>query len=171
MKDTIALYHRVMRRENFEKAAKDLFDLLKSAQLKFPNMNRVLYVDIDGHKYPAGGYDHDMYELQKDFGIGFLGKFFSEIHFPLIAIQNPNPQCNDVPDRLGISSPQNHCDNQLNELYIENYSNTEFISETDVYNYLKKVHDFLIEYGGLNIYQAHSRARSKCLESSIWTMN
>ena len=37
-------------------------------------------------------------------------------------------------------------DNRINELYIENYSNTEFISESDVYQYLQSVHDFLEEY-------------------------
>ena len=42
MEDKIALYHRVYRREDFEKAAKDLFDLLKSAQVKYPNVDRIL---------------------------------------------------------------------------------------------------------------------------------
>lgn len=148
MADKIALYHRIMRRENFEKAAKDLFGLLKSAQVKCPNMDRILYVDIDGHKNSKGGYDRDMFELQRDFGIGFLGKFFTEVHFPLIDFENPKPQCNDIPAKLEIFSPENKSNDQLNELYIENYSNTEFISEPDVYNYLQKVHDFLIEYRG-----------------------
>ena len=67
----IVLYHRVMRRENFEKAATDIFNLLKSAQTKSPNVARILYVDIDGHKNDQGGYDNDMFELQKDFGLGF----------------------------------------------------------------------------------------------------
>ena len=137
---------RIMRRENFEKAAEDLFGLLKSAQAKYPNQERILYVDIDGHRNSEGGYDHDMFELQSDFGIGFLGKYFTEIHFPLASVKNPNPQCNDVPDKFEIFSPENERNNQLNELYIENYSNTEFISEPDVYSYLQKVHDFLIEY-------------------------
>ena len=70
----IALYHRVMRRENFEKAAKDLFDLLKGAQIQSPNCPRALFVDIDGHRNDQGGFDNDMYELQKEFGMGFLGK-------------------------------------------------------------------------------------------------
>ena len=47
---------------------------------------------------------------------------------------------------LEIFSPENRCDNQLNKLYIENYSNTEFVSEADVYSYMSKVHDFLIKY-------------------------
>lgn len=146
----IVLYHRVMRRENFEKAANDLFDLLKSAQVKSPNTDRVLYVDIDGHKNSKGGFDDDMFELQKEFGIGFLGKYFKEIHFPLIEFKNPNPQCNDIPKRLEIFSSEKNDNSQpndqLNELYIENYSNTEFVSEPDVFSYLKKLHDFLIKY-------------------------
>ena len=146
MEDKIILYHRVMRRENFEKATRDLFDLLKTAQVKSPNIDRILYVDIDGHKNSKGGFDHDMFELQQDFGIGFLGKFFSEVHFPLINFINPNPQCNNIPAGLSIFSPESQHNNQLNNLYIENYSNTEFISEPDVYNYLQKVHNFLIEY-------------------------
>ena len=146
MEDKIILYHRVMRRENFEKATRDLFDLLKTAQVKSPNIDRILYVDIDGHKNSKGGFDHDMFELQQDFGIGFLGKFFSEVHFPLIDFINPNPQCNDIPAGLSIFSPDNQTNNQLHDLYIENYSNTEFISEPDIYEYLQKVHDFLLEY-------------------------
>ena len=142
----IALYHRIMRRETFEKAAKDLFELLKVAQIKTPNIERVLYVDIDGHKNSQGGYDRDMLELQKEFGIGFLGKYFTEVHFPLIEFKNPNPQCNDIPKGLEIFSPESKKDYQLNELYIENYSNTEFVSEPDVFNYLKRLHEFLIEY-------------------------
>ena len=116
----VALYHRIMRRENFEKAAKDLFELLKAAQTKTPNADRALYVDIDGHKNSQGGYVRDMLELQKEFGIGFLGKYFTEVHFPLIEFKNPNPQCNDIPKALEIFSPERENDDQLNELYIEN---------------------------------------------------
>lgn len=151
MEDSIILYHRVMRRENFEKAAKDLFDLLRIAQVKSPNINRILYVDIDDHKNSKGGFDHDMFELQQDFGVGFLGKFFSEVHFPLIDFINPNPQCNDIPADLSIFSPDNQANTQLNDLYIENYSNTEFISEPEIYKYLQKVHDFLIAYRNFDI--------------------
>ena len=142
----IALYHRIMRRENFEKAAKDLFELLKSAQTKMPNEDRALFVDIDGHKNALGGYDGDMLELQKEFGIGFLGKYFKEVHFPLIDFENPSPQCNDIPKEFAILSSESQNKDQLEELYIENYSNTEFVSEPDVFNYLKKFHHFLIEY-------------------------
>lgn len=150
----IFLYHRVMRRENFEKAAKDLFNLLQAAQKKNPNQSRVLYVDIDGHRNEKGGYDDDMLELQKEFGLGFLLPFFTEVHFPLISIDNPNEQCNDIPDKLEISNADNKRDSSLNALYIENYSNTEFISKKEVYEYLKKVSDFLKEYNDLDTYYA-----------------
>ena len=79
--NNIVLYHRVMRRENFEKAATDIFNLLKSAQTKSPNAPRLLFVDIDGHKNDQGGYDNDMFELQKDFGLGFLAKYFYRSSF------------------------------------------------------------------------------------------
>ena len=142
----IVLYHRVMRRENFEKAATDIFNLLKSAQTKSPNVARILYVDIDGHKNDQGGYDNDMFELQKDFGLGFLAKYFTEVHFPLGDFINSKPQCNDIPDKLEIFSANNERDTSLNDLYIENHSNTEFVSEPDVFDYLSKVHQFLTEY-------------------------
>ena len=67
-KKMIALYHRVYRRENFEKAAKDLVELIYMAQEKAPNIPRALYVDIDGHRNKVGGYDADMQELQTEFG-------------------------------------------------------------------------------------------------------
>ncbi len=146
MKNIIALHHRILPRENFEKAATDIFNLLKSTQINSPNTNRVLYVDIDGHKNDQGGYDNDMLELQKEFGIDFLGKYFVEIHFPLIKFINPNPQSNDIPDKLEIFSAKNEIDVNLNNLYIENYSNTEFVSEPDIYDYLKRVRCFLTEF-------------------------
>lgn len=46
----VALYHRVLRRENFEKAAKDLVSLVYAAEKKEPGKPRILYLDIDGHR-------------------------------------------------------------------------------------------------------------------------
>ena len=46
----VALYHRVMRWENFEKAAKDLVSLVYAAEKKEPGKPRTLYLDIDGHR-------------------------------------------------------------------------------------------------------------------------
>ena len=146
-----AIYHRVMRRENFETAAADIFGLLKSAQKQSPNEPRILYVDIDGHRTAEGEYDWDMSELQHEFGVGFLLQFFEEVHFPEVSAVNPNGQCNDIPKGLKIFRAENKEDNSLQELYIENYSNTEFISEPDVYEYLEKVSLFLKEYNDLTV--------------------
>lgn len=142
----ICLYHRIYKRENFEVAAKDIFSLLKKAQDEHPDQPRVLYVDIDGHRNDKGGYDRDMFELQKEFGINFLLQFFQEINFPLIHLKNAGIQNNNIPDELQILNQQNKRDNSLDKLYIENYSNTEFISEEEVYLYLENLSEFLKEY-------------------------
>lgn len=153
-KQKIALYHRVMRRENFEKAAKNLFGLIQLAQSKNPNEPRALYVDIDGHRNENGAFDDDMFELQSKFGLEYLLQFCTEIHFPLISVTNPNEQYNNLPPKLKIFNSKNKQNDSLNELYIENYSNTEFMSEPEVFNYMKKVSDFLKEYNDLNLYYA-----------------
>lgn len=94
----VAIYHRIMRRENFETAAKDLFRLLAEAQKKEPGRKRVLYLDIDGHKNQAGGFDEDMFELQRHFIVEFLLPYFSEVHIPLGSFVNKEEQRNDIPD-------------------------------------------------------------------------
>ena len=142
----IALYHRIYKRENFEKAAKDLVALLNSAQKQAPNVPRTLYVDIEGHRNEAGGYDADMLELQTEFGLGFLLPFVTEVHFPLASVKNTKEQQNDIPQRLLIGNARDKRDQSLEELYIENFSNTEFMSEEDVYEYLEAVSNFLKEY-------------------------
>lgn len=98
----IAIYHRVMKRENFEVAAKDLFRLLVNAQKQSPDQPRVLYVDIDGHRNKAGGYDQEMYKLQMEYGRKFLFQFFEEIHFPLYSMKNVSYQNNDIPEKLKL---------------------------------------------------------------------
>ena len=145
-KKKVCLYHRVMRRENFEKAAKDLVDLVLSAQRKEPDKPRVLYVDIDGHRDAEGKFDRDMLELQKEFGLKFLLQFLEEVHFPIYSGVNQNKQNNDVPQGLQIFDANNKKDDSLDKLYIENYSNTEFMSEKEVYAYLVQVSDFLKNY-------------------------
>ena len=56
----VALYHRVMRWENFEKAAKDLVSLVYAAEKKEPGKPRTLYLDIDGR------FDADMRISKRD---------------------------------------------------------------------------------------------------------
>lgn len=152
MKDKkVAVYHRVMRHENFEKAAQDIIDLLQATQHSNPNAPRVLYVDIDDHKNSDGGFDQDMFELQKEFGMGFLLQFFTEIHFPLYDVENPDEQNNDIPEEFKIYNVQNRSYDMLRDLYIEDYSNTEFMTEEPVYEYLEHVADFLKKYNALDI--------------------
>lgn len=74
MQNVKCIYHRVMKRENFEKAANDIYDLLVEAQKKYPDSPRVLYLDIDSHRNSENGFDKDMMELQKDFYCNFLKK-------------------------------------------------------------------------------------------------
>ena len=97
----IAIYHVVYRHEKFEVSADILFKLLKNAQMQFPNKKRFFYIDIEGHRNHAGGCDEDMFELQKDFALGFLMKFITEIHMPLGCYKNNN-QSNEIPDTLKI---------------------------------------------------------------------
>ena len=146
----VALYHRVLRRENFEKAAKDLVSLVYAAEKKEPGKPRTLYLDIDGHRNAQGGFDADMLELQKEFGLRFLLPFLTEVHFPLISAKNKNPQRNDVPERLEISHARNEKDHSLDDLYVENFTHTEYQAEATVYAYLKQVSDFLKRYQELD---------------------
>ena len=150
----VALYHRIMRRETFEVAAKALFQMLVLAQEMNPNQPRVLYVDIDGHCNAAGGFDSDMLELQKEFGLGFLLPYFTEVHFPLCSAENTKGQNNDIPAGLKFFNAENKKDSSLDDLYIENYSNTEFMSEKEVYAYLQQVSAFLKKYNDLDGFYA-----------------
>ncbi|MFF2480414.1 HNH endonuclease [Paenibacillus sp. NPDC058071] len=93
----IAIYHIVYEHEDFETSATILVKLLQNAQRQYPNRKRYLYLDIQGHKNENGGFDFDMLELQKYFALGFLMQFFTEIHLPLIGVENNNLQKNDVP--------------------------------------------------------------------------
>ena len=142
----VALYHRIFRRENFETAANDLMGLIYQAQIDEPNEARALFVDIDGHRNEAGGFDEDMRELQTEFAIEVLLQFVEELHFPLMELKNPKGQNNNVPRKLLIGNQQNERDTSLEQLYLENYSNTEFLSEPDVYQYMEAVSSFLQNY-------------------------
>lgn len=98
----MVLYHCVYPEENFEQAARELFDLVAHTNEFFPNAKRSLYLDIEGHRTPADAFDADMFELQKDFLLGFMMPFLVELHAPLIHVKNPKPQRGDLPDELLI---------------------------------------------------------------------
>jgi hypothetical protein len=101
----IALYHVVYGHEGFQEAAQTLFTLVRDAQSRFPNQRRLLFLDIEGHRNAQGGFDSDMVELQKDFLVGFLSRFLSEIRCPLTGLTVGKGQDNDVPHRLNICAP------------------------------------------------------------------
>lgn len=79
----IALYHVVFENEDFDTAVYHLFELIKRTQEDSPNQQRILFLDIDGHRNEQGGFDHDMLELQMHFLTGFLMSYLSEINMPL----------------------------------------------------------------------------------------
>ncbi len=100
----MALYHCVYPEENFEQAAREIFDLVTHTIEFFPNAKRSLYLDIEGHRTPTDAFDDDMFELQKDFLLGYLMPFLTEVRVPLAHARNPNPQQDDLPDELRIYS-------------------------------------------------------------------
>ncbi|MED4954761.1 HNH endonuclease [Paenibacillus macerans] len=109
----IAIYHLVYEHEDFETTATILVKLLQKVQKDSPNHKRYLYIDIEGHKNNSGGYDHDMFELQKDFALGFLLQFFTRIHMPLISVENNKLQRNDVPEEFEIYSNEKELMNKI----------------------------------------------------------
>jgi len=98
----VALYHVVYAEEGFDEAAQALFSLVQIAEQKEPGKDRILYLDIDGHRNPEGGFDAEMLELQNEFLLGFLGSYLSEINTPLMSVKNKESQRNDVPPALDI---------------------------------------------------------------------
>jgi len=97
---SVAMYHVVHEDEGFVEAAQALFQLVRDAERHQPGRNRILFLDIDGHRNSSGVFDADMLELQKDFLLKFLGQYLTEIHAPLIKVRSEKPQLNDVPPEL-----------------------------------------------------------------------
>ncbi|HCQ91348.1 MAG TPA: HNH endonuclease [Clostridium sp.] len=100
----IAIYHIVYENEDFEKSAQILFNLIKQSQKTSPNQKRILYLDIEGHRNKKGGFDNDMYELQRHFILEFLMPYLNSVYIPLSSVKNKKLQRNDIPDELHISS-------------------------------------------------------------------
>lgn len=103
--NTVSIYHIVASDDDFETAAHDVFAVLCEAQERFPDWPRVLYLDIDGHVDPQGRFTDEMVELQQEFLIAALGRFFTALALPIVAVVNPDPQSNDVPDSLRLQAP------------------------------------------------------------------
>jgi hypothetical protein len=100
--NAIAICHVVYAREEFKESAQTLFKLVQEAQRLQPGKRRKLYLDIEGHRNSEGGFDTDMVELQKEFLLGFLSPYLSEIYAPLVSVTNKKPQENDIPPTLII---------------------------------------------------------------------
>lgn len=98
----IIIYHFVFENEPFETAAKTLIKLVYEAQKREPNRPRALYLDIEGHRNKEGGFDADMFELQRHFLLGFLMPYLTELHTPLASLINKKLQRNDVIGDLQI---------------------------------------------------------------------
>lgn len=98
----IGLYHRVLAHEGFEQAATALFEMVREAERRWPGKPRHLYLDIDGHRNDQGGYDADMFELQRDYVLGSLMPFLSQAGLPLLGVVKNAKQRNDLPERLEI---------------------------------------------------------------------
>lgn len=101
-----AIYHNIFSYEGFEKSAKILIELIRKAQKDKPECERYLFLDIEGHLNKKEAFDHDMFELQRHFILGFLMPFLTEAHLPLISIKNTNSQKNDFPDKIDIFSSE-----------------------------------------------------------------
>lgn len=99
---SIAIQHTVFAEENFQTAARMLYKLIYTAQQKFPNQKRILYLDIEGHRNNAGGYDRDMLELQKEFMLDFLLPYLSVAHLPLCSVENTKLQESELFEDLAI---------------------------------------------------------------------
>jgi hypothetical protein len=104
----VALYHCISPREGFEESAQALFHLIQNAQETAPGVERVLFLDIEGHRNAKGAFDADMFELQQNFIPSVLMPFLSEVHMPLAQVRRPDgsPQSNDVPPELIIRNPE-----------------------------------------------------------------
>jgi hypothetical protein len=91
----------VYENETFDDAAEMLLQMVRSAAEKFPGQPRHLYLDIDGHRNPAGGLDADMFELVTDY-MGFLSRWLTRFSTPLGKTFQTPRQYEDVPDYMLI---------------------------------------------------------------------
>jgi hypothetical protein len=101
MTKPVALYHTMRPYEGFDVTAQRLFDILKKAASEHPGRPRHLYLDVEGHRNQARGFDHDAYEIMVHFVIGFLGRWLTGINMPLLCATT-GQQDEDVPDQLTI---------------------------------------------------------------------
>ncbi|WP_198957072.1 HNH endonuclease [Streptomyces sp. CB01249] len=116
----IALYHDMRVEEDFTKCATRLFSILKQAATATPGAPRYLFLDVQGHRNAAGGFDTDALEIIQEFLLGFLGPYLTEISTPLCRVRNPGPQREDVPEVLNIRDPDREHAYDHRELRVRN---------------------------------------------------
>ena len=103
--NTVALYHVVEPDETFEQAAGAVFGLLREAQARFPDWPRVFYLDVRGHEGDRHGFTDELFEFQQEFLFAVVAPFVTAFETPLTGgLVNPDPQRNDVPERLRLTA-------------------------------------------------------------------
>jgi len=103
--NTVSLYQVVGEADTFEEAAREAFALLREAQDRYPDWPRLYFLDIAGHRGPRSGFDEDFFEFQQEFWFSTVAHFVTAFETPLTGpLLNPQPQRNDVPDSLDITS-------------------------------------------------------------------
>jgi hypothetical protein len=101
--NSVGVYHIVGPEDSFETAAREVFALLIEAEQRFPGWPRTFYLDIEGHTDAEGRLADDFVEFQQEFLFSVVGPFVTAMHTPLTGgVLNPEPQRNDLPDRLRI---------------------------------------------------------------------
>jgi hypothetical protein len=111
---TILILHTVLQDDDFEKAARQLFEVVKIAQDENPGAPRALYLEIEGHKTPDG-FDADMCELQREFAVSVLLPYLTSYYCPMLSefgsgIKNLAPQRDDVPTEFYVLQNEQECD-------------------------------------------------------------
>jgi hypothetical protein len=110
--NTVSIYNVVAADDAFEDAARDVFAMMREAQERFPDWPRVLYLDIEGHRGDASGFDPDFFEFQQEFMIGALGPYLTALAMPLVSVVNPEEQKNDLPDQLAIQHDESESESR-----------------------------------------------------------
>lgn len=102
--NTVSIYQVIGPDATFEEAAQEAVQLLREAERRFPGWPRTYYLDILGHADEEGRLEEDFVEFQQEFLFSVIGPFVTAMDTPLTGgVVNPEPQRNDVPDRLRIA--------------------------------------------------------------------
>ena len=102
--NTVSILHIVREADSFEDAVADCFGLIKESQERYPDWPRSFFLEIEGHADEQNRFDSDFVEFQQEFFFSTLAHFVTAFELPLTgALLNPNPQRNDLPDRLVVS--------------------------------------------------------------------